>query len=450
MEQLSSSYRDKDGFVFRHNGSMYRYLHPTYLPVFDHFLSSSLYHELSSQGKILKHEEMPDPVLFGFDTGKVLFPEQISFISYPYEWSFDMWKDAALLTLETALTSLDKGMMLKDATPFNIQFRSGRPVLIDTLSFEIYREGDPWVAYRQYCECFLGPLLLMKYTHPGAGKLFITYPEGIPLNELVKMLPGWASWNLNNYLHIFLQASLSERKKGKKESTRSLSKQKLEVLLNGLLAYVNKLQQKKWKTTWDDYYTDSILGVDYLRAKTSLVQDFTSSITFNSVTDLGANDGHFSKLFNGKPVIALDADPNCINNLYLWARKEKANLLPLVADLTLPSPAIGFANRERDSLTSRLGSDLVMALALIHHLAIAKNIPLRLILDWLKPMGEYLLIEFVPKQDEKVQLLLQNREDIFDDYSPSHFRALCAGHFTVIREEMIPRSKRILFLLKRN
>jgi len=449
MEQLSSSYRDKDGFVFRHNGSVYRYLHPGYLPVYDYFIRSSLYDDLSGKGMILLHEEMPDTAPFGFEKGKVLKPEQLHFISYPYEWSFDMWKDAALLTLETARLSLDKGMMLKDATPFNIQFRNGSPVLIDTLSFELYKDGDPWVAYRQFCESFLGPLLLMKYTHPGAGRLFVAYPNGIPLNELVTLLPGKASWKLNNYLHIFLQASLARRNQGKQETSRSLSRQKLELLLNGLLEYVNKLQVKKMPTAWDDYYTGTIMGEGYLKAKTAMVFEFTGSIVFDSVTDLGANDGHFSKGFKGKPVIALDADPNCINDLYLWAKKEKADLLPLVADLTLPSPAIGFANRERDSLTSRLRSGLVLALALVHNLTIAKNIPLRMILEWLKPMGEYLLIEFVPKEDENVQLLLQNRTDIFNDYTPDYFRTLCTVHFTIIREELIPGSKRILFLLKR-
>jgi len=348
------------------------------------------------------------------------------------------------------MTALEKGMMLKDATPFNIQFRNGSPVMIDTLSFELYKPGSPWVAYRQFCESFLGPLLLMKYGHPGAGRLFTVYPDGIPLNELVTLLPAKAGRNLNNYLHIFLQAALSKRNKGRKETVQVLPRQKLLVLLNGLLAYVSKLQVKKMATTWDDYYTDTILGDGYLKAKTVLVSELSDSVSFDSVLDLGANDGHFSKLFKRKTMIALDADPNCINDLYLWSKKEKADLLPLVADLTLPSPAIGFANQERDSLTSRLRSGLVLALALVHHLAIAKNIPLRMILEWLKPMGEFLLIEFVPKEDEKVQLLLLNRADIFADYSADHFRTLCAVHYTILREALIPGSQRILFLLKRN
>ncbi|MGB4844119.1 MAG: hypothetical protein WBP16_06625, partial [Ferruginibacter sp.] len=205
MQPLSSSYRDTDGFVFEQQDKIYRYVHPRYQQHYDRLMNSGLYDELIKKGWLIAHQEIEDITAFGFTKGKVLLPEQLPFISYPYEWSFDMWKDAALLTLQLAAASLKKEMSLKDATPFNIQFVNGRPVFIDTLSFENYTAGKPWVAYRQFCECFLAPLLLMHYCHPDTNKLFAVYPNGIPLDVLISLLPAKSKWNVNTFLHIHLQ-----------------------------------------------------------------------------------------------------------------------------------------------------------------------------------------------------------------------------------------------------
>ena len=342
-------------------------------------------------------------------------------------------------------------MILKVATPFNVQFVNGKPLFIDTLSFENYEAGKPWIAYHQFSECFLAPLLLMHYCHPDNNRLFTVYPNGIPMDLLVSLLPKRSRWNMNTFLHIHLQAKFSGKSKQKSGGENNFSKQKLELLLKGLQNFVEKLSPKKVKTAWDDYYTDTILGDDYLNAKTILVKSFSNFVDFKTVIDLGANDGHFSLLFNeDKKVIATDADNNCVNDLYLKTKKEgRSNILPLVNDLTTPSPAIGWANTERESITTRLKGDLVLALALMHHLAIAKNVPLRFIADWLQPMGEHLIIEFVPKHDEKVKLLLQNRKDIFDNYSLDHFKAAFAHNFQIVKEEKVGNTNRILFLMKR-
>ena len=448
MQPLPSSYRDNDGFVFEFNGKVYRYIHPRYEKHFDRLIKSGLCLDLRTSSMLLAHDEITNEKGIWFPDGRVLLPNQVPFISYPYEWSFDMWKDAALLTLAIAKKSLQKGMMLKDATPFNVQFVKGRPIFIDTLSLEIYEEGKPWVAYRQFCECFLAPLLLMHFAHPDCGKLFTIYPNGIPLDVLVKLLPAKARWNVNTLMHIYLQAGITKKKKEKATAPPNFSKQKLEVILNGLVGYVNKLRVKKVKTTWDDYYTHTILGKDYLLAKTGLVQSFLQDIEFDSVLDLGANDGHFSFLFDNKRVISLDADANCINELYKKAKKENRDILPLAIDLLSPSPAIGWNNAERNSITQRLKADVVLALALVHHLAIANNVPLAMIASWLQPMGKLLVIEFVPKEDEKVKGMLQNREDIFDKYSLADCKEAFADHFEILREEMVGNTGRVLLLMK--
>jgi hypothetical protein len=452
MLPLPSSYRDNDGFVFEHYGIIYRFIHSRFQPQYELLMTGGLYNELTSKNWLITHQEMPDASAWGLTEGRVILPQQIEFISYPYEWSFDMWKDAALLTLKIAVAALKNKLFLKDATPFNIQFVKGKPVFIDTLSFEIYQEGNPWIAYRQFCENFLAPLLLMHYCHHDSYKLFTIYPNGIPLDVLTSLLPKRSRWNLNVYLHIHLHSKIT-RKQQKGVSTKThFSKPKLEVLLAGLTGFVSKLTLKKTKTTWDDYYTDTILGEDYLNAKTALVQSFLSEIDFTKAIDLGANDGYFSLLFKNtnKQMIAVDGDANCINELYLKIRREKiTNILPLINTLNTPSPAIGWNNAERDSFKKRINVDLVIALALVHHLAISCNVPLQLIADWLEPMGKYLLIEFVPKTDEKVKLLLQNREDIFHQYTVENFEQIFSKKFQLVLQKKITGTDRILYLMKK-
>ena len=452
MQTHPASYRDKSGFVFEQDGKIYRYVHPDYDIHYTQLMSSGLYEDVVKKGKLIAHHELSEIQQFGFADGRVLLPDQIPFISYPYEWSFDMWKDAALLTLQMAMAALKKEMILKDATPFNIQFHKGKPIFIDTLSFENYEEGKPWIAYRQFSECFLAPLLLMHYCHPDTGKFFTIYPNGIPMDVLVSLLPKRSKWNMNTLLHVHLQAKFSGKQKQRAGNENNFSKQKLEILLKGLDRFVQKLVLKKVKTTWDDYYTDTILGDDYLKAKTALVKLLISGIDYKTVIDLGANDGYFSLLFgDDKNVLATDADSNCINELYHKIKKEGiTNILPLVNNLSVPSPAIGWANTERESITVRLKADLVLALALVHHLAIAHNVPLYLIANWLYPMGEHLIIEFVPKSDEKVKLLLQNRNDIFDEYNLENFKSIFTQKYQIIKEEKAGNTNRVLFLMKRN
>lgn len=447
---LSSSYRDPDGFVFVENGYIYRYIGPAYFENYELLFSSGLYYDLTEKGRLVKHEEItPEP---GADY-KIILPEQIPFISYPYEWSFDMWKDAAIVTLKIAILAQKKGMMLKDATPFNIQFNKGQPVFIDTLSFERYDPQKPWIAYRQFCECFLGPLLLMKYCHRDMAKFIRVYPEGIPLEIICNLLPARAFLNIYVQLHILIQRKISSRNKKNKASRFLFSHKKLQVLLGVLLDMLLNMKPKEKQSVWKNYYTETILGAGYLSAKEEIFKKISADIPFKSVIDLGANDGNFSMLLRDRAasIIATDGDSNCINMLYKNLKKEKIkNIVPLVSELTAPSPALGWANAERTSLTSRLKGDLILALALVHHLAIAGNVPLSFIAKWLSGMGPFLIIEFVPKSDEKVQQLLMHRKDIFPHYTHQEFKKEFGIYFTAISEERIGNTERILFLMKRN
>lgn len=449
----SSSYKDRDGFVFKYKGKYYRCINASYNDHYQCLMQSGLYSQLIQKKWMVSHEEIIENNEFNLLGTKIILPQQIQLITYPYEWSFAMWQDAALLTLKIAKAAIEKGMMLKDATPFNIQFLNGTPVFIDTLSFEKYIVEKPWVAYRQFCECFLVPLLLQQYCDIDGGKFFTIYPNGIPLNMLISLLPKKTKWNLHTYLHIYLQANIKDKKgNNNANAARHFSKQKMLLLLNGLISYVSKLHVKKTKSTWDDYYAGTILSDAYLQEKTSLVKFFLASISYSSIIDLGANDGHFSLLFKNteKQIVAVDGDANCINNLYLKIRNEKIiNILPVLNTLQTPSPAIGWNNAERASFGERIKGDVIMALALVHHLAIASNVPLTFIASWLASMGNYLLIEFVPKTDEKVKLLLQNREDIFNDYTVEDFEQIFSKEFQILLQEKISGTERILYLMKK-
>jgi hypothetical protein len=449
---LASSYKDNDGFVFKHNGLFYRLIKPSYYTHYNFLLESGLYKDLVNAQRLISHKEIENPAFAIEENCKILLPEQIPFISYPYEWSFDMWRDAAIVTLKIAIQSLQKDMILKDATPFNIQFYKGRPIFIDTLSFERYEHNTTWIAYRQFCESFLVPLLLMHYGHRDLGKMLLIYPNGIPLEIAKSLLPLRAKITVQVYLHIWLQAKVSKNKVQKVEVEKPFTKQKFATLLNALLSLVSGLTQHQEKSVWDDYYKETILGDKYLDAKKIVFEKFINDIFFETAIDLGANDGYFSLLLKDKAtqIIATDFDSNCINELYNTIRKNKIkNILPLVNVLNAPSAAIGWNNEERNSMTERLKGDLVCALALVHHLAIACNVPLHFIAKWLGNMSQHLIIEFVPKSDEKVQLLLKNREDIFDHYTLQNFKEIFAEHFTFMEEVKVGNTDRILFLMKK-
>ncbi len=454
MQRLASSYRDPAGYIFNHNNKVYRFIDPVYFEHYNLLNDSGLYKSLTESGRLVPHQLIVDPVLSAaFDNkGQIILPEQLPFISYPYEWSFDMWRDAALVTLKIAAAALEKGMILKDATPFNIQFYNGRPVFIDTLSFEKYIEGSTWVAYRQFCECFLGPLLLMHYCHRDTGKLFMAYPDGIPLDMIKELLPAKSKWNLHVYLHIWVQAKIAGKQDVKENRAVHFPKKKQELLLKGLIGFIEKLKPRRSASEWGNYYDETISGGKYLDEKKKIIDAFTSGSTYNRLIDLGANGGLFSLMLKDRAqhIIAADADSVCVNELYRTIRKEKIkNIIPLVAVLNNPSPALGWRNKERTDFTERLKGDMVLALALIHHLVISANLSLKDIAEWLADMTDNLIIEFVPHADAKVQLLLKNRSDKFPGYTEHNFRNAFAAYFTIIKAEQPEGTARIIFLMKK-
>lgn len=447
-----ASFRDPAGFLFRRNGVLYRQVNTEYQPHYDQLLQSGLAAELIAARQLVAHEEADINLAAAPGAYKILQPQELPFISYPYEWSFDMLRDAALLTLTVMRKVMEKNMALKDATAFNIQFHEGRPLLIDTLSFETYDETAPWVAYRQFCENFLYPLYLEHYLGADCISWMRQYINGIPGELTAKLLPRRARWNLGVRLHVLLQQSVSKEKQQAAKPV-VFSRTKMRNLLQHLTGIIENLKPGyPSTTTWSNYYEGTILGPEYLKAKEVLMQQLLQGRQHLQVLDLGANDGYFSLLAaaNRNTVIAADFDARCINNLYLKLKQAPQAVQPLVLDLVNPSPNLGFGGTERDAFTSRIKPDLVLALALIHHLVIGKNISLQRLAAFFAGIAPELIIEFVPKSDEKVKGMLAGRTDVFSDYTREGFEAAFGTWFSVSAVHPVPGTDRILYLLKRN
>ena len=456
-ENVSGSFRDPSGFMFKHDGKLYRQVNQKYQEEYDLLMGSGLYDQLNKSRTLVAHKEVdlalaPRPEI----ACKVIQPEIVDFISYPYEWCFNQLKDAAILTLAIARRALEFGMSLKDASAYNIQFHQGKPIFIDSLSFEKYEEGSPWVAYRQFCQHFLAPLALMAKTDIRLAQLMRLHIDGIPLDLASKLLPATTKINFGLATHIHVHAKsqqrYADREVSQDEVKARMSKTAMLGLLDSLLSTVKSLDVKTIQTEWTDYYQDNNYTPASFEAKRQLVRDFIEKIQPKRVWDLGGNTGEFSRAASELqiPTVCFDIDPGAVQQNYDLVKKNKEKfMLPLRMDLTNPSPDLGWHNAERESMQARGPVDLVMALALIHHLAISNNVPLVDVADYFADLGEYLIIEFVPKSDSQVKRLLASRLDIFPEYTLEGFRQAFLQHFTLLDEKPVQGSERTLFLMKR-
>jgi hypothetical protein len=455
LERDSGSFRDPSGFIFRQSGQLYRYVSPGYGRTFDLLIGSGLYQELSASCLMISHDEVDKRSLGAASAYKVLRPRRVNFVSYPYEWCFSQLKDAALTVLKIQKIALGYNLVLKDSSAYNIQFVDGRPVLIDTLSFQPYEEGKPWIAYMQFCQHFLAPLALMSLVDIRLGQLTRTFLDGIPLELASTLLP---TFNLNFglllhlRLHWFAQRHYSNDSLAKAARQRKFSKQSFYGLIESLKKSVERLTWTKHDRDWGNYYSDGQVRPGYIHEKELLVERCLALANPSGIWDIGANTGLFSRSAarRGIPTISLDSDFSCVEKSYLEARGKKENtILPLYVDITNPSPAMGWEHTERKSLVDRGPTDLVMALALLHHLAISNNLPFQKIASFFQRIGHWLLIEFVPKEDPMVRKLLRSREDIFQLYTKEDFESEFGRHFSIEFREDIARSVRTLYLMKR-
>lgn len=452
------SFRDLSGLVFRRGDVLYRQIHKAGAADWAAFRSSGLYDRLVADRLIVDHVDEPIELAATSDAVGVIRPRRIATISYPYEWAFSQLKEAALLTLDLQLQALDAGMRLKDASAYNIQLEDGRPILIDSLSFEVAPATEPWPAYQQFCEHFLAPLALIAHRDPRCGLMLREFIDGIPLDLAARLLPGRTKLNLGLSAHIHVHAGAQRRAAkeappvdGAARPSRRVSETGQRALLDSLRRTVTSLRWKP-ESHWAGYATTTSYSDAATASKGRMVREMLAAAGGRTAWDVGANTGVYSAMAAeaGYRVVAWDQDAASVEAHWLRVRGDgNPAVLPLVLDLANPSPAIGWALEERGSFLERGEPDLILALALVHHLAIGNNVPLPSVARLFARMAPKAIVEFVPKDDPMTRRLLAARRDIFDDYTLDGFRRAFEGSFRIVSETAIEDSPRTLFLLER-
>jgi len=447
----SSSFRDKSGFLFYYKNEIYRKIEFSYKNQYEHLMNSKLYKELTENDLLIDHEEVN--ILEIENSYKIIKPKKIPFISYPYEWSFSELKDAALLTLEIQKIAMKYDMTLKDASAYNVQFLNGKPIFIDTLSFEKYENGQIWKPYKQFCQHYLAPLALMSKKDSRLNLLSKIFIDGIPIDLTAMLLPKTTLGNFGLMAHIHAHAKSQGHYEDKdvKIKERTLSKRSFEGIIQSLYSSINKMTWKGGKTEWGDYYSDTNYTEKSFEEKKNIISSALDQIKPKIIWDLGANTGMFSRLASSRGIntISFDIDPLAVEKNYQMATKNNdQNILPLILDLSNPSSSIGWNNDERMSLVQRGPADLIFALALIHHLAISNNVPLYKIAEFFSKISKFLIIEFVPKSDSQVKRLFLSRDDIFDDYDEKNFEIEFSKFFKIINSKKILDSERIIYMME--
>ena len=457
-QALGASYRDPSGFVFTRDGTLYRQVNRVFQDRFRAFLDSGLYAELQERRLLVPHREASLGLAASADAVAVLEPELVDFVSYPYEWSFGQLRDAALLTLELQELALARGFTLRDASAYNVQFVGGRPLFIDTLSFEPREEGAPWAGYRQFCEHFLVPLALMSRVDVRIATLLRSHLEGIPLDLGSRLLPRgtWLRPGLLFHIHLHAMAQRRYADPGPAAGSRGgaarrgVSASAAKGLVGSLRSSIEALDWRPAGTEWADYTEDNNYSTEAAGSKREAVLAMLRGLGARTAWDLGANTGEYSRAAREvvPSVIAFDLDPAAVERNYRRVKAEReSGILPLLLDLTNPSPALGWAHQERLSLEERGPADVLLALAVVHHLAIGHNLPLERVASFLARLGRSLIVEFVPKSDSQVQRLLRERPDIFPDYTAEGFEAAFRGSFRIERAVPVADSERTLYLM---
>ncbi len=462
----SGSFRDREGRVFYHQGGVYRALSETAHTAWRQLQSSKLFGRTQEGGAIVRTHEVDldhDTTInreilsqLG-DWTTVLAHERIPFISYPYEWPFSMLRDAAQLTLDLLASALIEDMTLKDASAYNIQWRGSTPTFIDVASFEPWQPGSPWAGYRQFCQLFLYPLLLTAYRDVAFQPFLRGSLDGIEPDAMRSLLRPRDRLRKGVLIDVDLQARISARAAAGDRKVRSdleragFKKELIQNNVRRLRKIVSGLEWKRTSSEWADYAGNNTYTSADHEAKAQFVEAAAEACKPALAFDLGANTGTFSRLIapHTECVVAVDIDHLAVERLYRSLRADGPdNILPLIGNLADPAPALGWRHQERKVLGDRGRPDLVLALALIHHLVITANVPLPEVVDHLADLGGALVIEWVAKDDPMVERLLRNKDDIYADYALDVLEASLARRFDVVRRLPLESGTRILFFAR--
>ncbi|MGF1624163.1 MAG: methyltransferase [Alphaproteobacteria bacterium] len=461
-EAEPGSYRDRNGAVFYHRGRVLRAISAKALQDWERLSATGFFGRFSEQGRIVATERLAEPpaVPGSAQWAAVLAHARIPFVSYPYEWPFAMLQRAALLHLELMRAALAEGMILKDSSPYNVQWTGVEPVFIDIPSFEALRPGDPWVGYRQFCELFLYPLMLQAYKGVAFRPWLRGSLDGIPAAAMRGLLSGRDLLRPGVLLHVVAQNALQRRYAGSdgrggagvrsKLTEAGFGKQLIVNNVSKLQRIVGRMQPAGTRTTWADYAQTHSYEAAEFEQKVAFVRAAAARRHWRLVWDLGCNTGTFSRIAAeyADYVVAMDGDPMAIEQLVhaQAGRPDARRILPLVMNLADPSPAQGWQGLERRAVAERGRPELTLCLALVHHLAIGANLPLRDVIAWLAGLGTSLVIEFVGRDDEMLQRLLVDRDDQYADYDQPTFEALLGDHFDVAEQQPLKGGKRTIYL----
>ncbi|WP_104734479.1 nodulation protein NoeA [Hanstruepera ponticola] len=450
-----SSFRDPSGYVFKDQNVFKRVINPIYFRQYRSLKDSGFFKKLFQNKLLISHTEDQSN-----DAEIVIVPEQIPFITYPYEWSFLQYKEAALLTLKIQKYALEHGYSLKDASAFNVTFHNSQAIFIDTLSFDFYTEGQPWRAYKQFIAHFLGPLLLAQYHGTQSLKLLSSFIDGMPMKQLASMLPFKTKLNPFLYSNVHLLAKFEENYnddyEGNIKQTKLSKKAQLNII-KSLYDFIKKMSLKE-QSEWGDYYSKTNYSDTAFKTKSEVINTWVNSIKPKTLIDIGGNDGTFVRLLNHELEQALvcDIDNNAVDyNYKITKTNNEAYMLPFVLDILNPSANIGFNNKERTSFLNRIeeyAPDITLALAVIHHMTLSGNVTFDMSAEFFANFSRNLIIEF-PKPDDSWALRLLNTKgefrNHFDFYNEENFEKAYLKKFDLVEKIDIPNSKRVMYSFKR-
>jgi hypothetical protein len=453
------SFRDPATRVFYAEGRVFRGLDATAAEDWAKLSATSFFPTLLAEGKAVGTESVALTDVPGTLPGEfaaILEHAKIPFISYPYEWTFEMLRDAALLHLEILLAALGEDVTMKDGYAFNVQWEGRKPVFIDIGSFELLRTSGPWIGYRQFCQTFLYPLMLEAHLGIPFQRYLLGHLDGLEPTEMRRIFAGRKRFKKGVFRHVYLH-SLAESKvtQGgtalKDEMGKAgFGKELTLATVKKLHKLIGKLRSKRSESGWKQYRETCSYSDDDRATKERFIRAAVDGMNPALSWDLGCNDGAYSRMIaeSGGTVVAVDYDDVTVDALYQSLRNDGPdNILPLVMNLVDPSPARGWRNEERRAFTDRSDPDLVLALALVHHLAIAANVPLAQVVSWFRSLGATVIVEFVEPHDPMASQLLGNKPTgMFDDYRIDVFEKLLEEHFTIARREALPSGSRTLYL----
>jgi hypothetical protein len=456
------SFRDPESRVFYSGERVYRALSKEGLEDFKALQGTKLFERFTADGRLVQTKLAEGaaevPGLLAKDCAGVLEHERIPFISYPYEWPFSMLKEAALLQLDLNLAALEEGMILKDSTPYNVQFKGSKPVFVDIGSFERLRDGEPWVGYRQFCMLYLYPLLMQAVKgieyHPWLrGSI-----NGITPAQMRGMVSFRDRFRKGFFLNVFMHAKLEARHGSRGKEVKAEVKKagfKKELIVANMRRMRKTVESLEWSPpegVWVAYGERNSYSDADAKRKDEFIREVATAQPWNLTWDIGANNGRYSRIAaeGSKDVLAVDADQGPMELLYRSLREESdEQILTLTMNLADPSPNLGWRGLERKALAERGKPDLVLALALIHHVTIAANVPVKEFVQWLAGLGTSLVIEFPTREDVMVKTLLgPKREGLHPDYEKNNFERVLADAFDVERRERLSSGTRLLYFAR--